>query len=200
MDSTLINEEVIDEIARNAGFYDKVAEITEAAMQGKLDFKASLKERVKLLKGMKKDEVESILSRLSFSPGAENLLADFRKRGLKTAVVSGGFAIILDHFKTKLFLDHAHGNMLALDPENKLTGDVLDPVVDAEHKRHLVSEMKKTYGASTLETITVGDGANDIPMMSEAGVSVSFCGKPRLNAHVNTLILHRNLEWMMEMV
>jgi phosphoserine phosphatase SerB len=196
MDSTLINEEVIDEIARTAGVYEKVSEITEAAMQGKLDFKTSLRERVKLFKGMPKAQAESIIQNLSVSPGAEKLLTNFRFRGTRTAVVSGGFEFILKHFQKQLFLDHVYGNHLITDDDENFTGMVDDPIVDAGYKRKLVSQMKENYHASAAETVVVGDGANDIPMMGVAGVSVSFCGKPKLAAHVNTLIFDRNLMWL----
>jgi len=200
MDSTLINEEVIDEIARNAGFYDQVSKITEAAMQGHLDFKESLKERVKLFKGMPQAEVMAMIQALSLSAGAEKLLSRLRSKSIRTAVVSGGFQMILNHFQKMLFLDHSYGNTLKVDDEERLVGEVEDPIVDASFKRAQVSALKKKYSASLAETIAVGDGANDIPMMSEAGVSVSFCGKPKLAAHVNTLILDRNLLWLMHLI
>ena len=196
MDSTIINEEVIDEIARTAGFYEKVSEITEAAMQGKLDFKSSLKERVKLFQGMPKAQAANIISTLTLSPGAEKLLLLLRNRSIRTAVVSGGFEFILKHFQKQLFLDQVYGNTLPTDDDELLLGEVEEPIVDAEYKQKLVTRMKENYDASDAETVTVGDGANDIPMMGTAGVSVSFCGKPKLAPHVNTLILERNLLWL----
>ena len=196
MDSTLINEEVIDEIARTAGFYDQVSKITEAAMEGKLDFKASLRERVKLFTGMPKFQAESIIQSLTLSPGAEKLISSLRFRGVNTAVVSGGFEFILRHFRKQLFLDQAYGNTLTTDDEDCFTGVVEEPIVDAEYKRILVAKMKENYYAKDSETVTVGDGANDIPMMGTAGVSISFCGKPKLAPHVNTLIFDRNLQWV----
>jgi phosphoserine phosphatase SerB len=200
MDSTLINQEVIDEIARTGGFHEKVSEITEAAMQGQLDFKASLRERVKLFTGMPKAQALAIIESLTLSPGAEKLLANFRYKGTHTAVVSGGFEFILKHFQKQLFLDQVYGNYLATDDDENFTGEVGDPIVDADYKRKLVSQMKENYHANASETVVVGDGANDIPMMGVAGVSVSFCGKPKLAAHVNTLILERNLMWLNSIV
>jgi phosphoserine phosphatase SerB len=200
MDSTLINEEVIDEIARQAGVYDEISAITEQAMQGKLDFTRSLKARVSLFRGLHRDQAASIASSLHVSPGGETLLQHLRTLGLKTAVVSGGFDFILRHFQKQLFLDHVYGNTLALDDEDRFTGAVEDPVVDAGYKRKLVAQLKTNYGFSTDETLTVGDGANDILMMEEAGISVSFCGKPRLSAHTNTLILERNLMWIKHLI
>jgi phosphoserine phosphatase SerB len=196
MDSTLINQEVIDEIARTAGFYEQVSEITEATMQGKLDFKDSLRARVKLFRGMPKFQAENIIPSLTLSPGAEKLISSLRFRGVHTAVVSGGFEFILRHFRKQLFLDQAYGNTLITDDEDCFTGEVEDPIVDADYKRTLVAKMKENYYAKDAETVTIGDGANDIPMMKTAGVSISFCGKPKLVPHVNTLIFDRNLLWV----
>ncbi len=196
MDSTLINEEVIDEIARTRGLYEEVATITERAMQGGLDFSQSLRERVALFRGMPKAAAEGIIPLLSVSPGGEKLLDYFRFKGIHTAVVSGGFEFILKHFQKKLFLDQVYGNVLETDDDECFTGKVEDPVVDATYKQKLVHRMKENYGASRSETIVIGDGANDLQMMKEAGISVSFCGKPKLTAAVNTWILDRNLLWI----
>ena len=196
MDSTLINEEVIDEIARSQGFYKEVSEITELAMQGKLNFRASLLKRVKLFSGMPLAQVQATISSLTLSPGAEKFISSVRSKGMRTVVVSGGFEIILRHFRKQLFLDQAYGNTLLTDDDEILTGELEEPIVDAAYKRTLVSQMKENYQATQAETVTVGDGANDIPMMGVAGVSVSFCGKPKLSAHVNTLIFDRNLLWI----
>jgi phosphoserine phosphatase SerB len=200
MDSTLINEEVIDEIARTSDLYEKVSHITERAMQGELDFKASLRERVRLFQGMPKAQAEAIIPMLSVSPGGEKLLGHFRFQNIKTAVVSGGFEFILKHFQKQLFLDQVFGNVLTTDDDEKFTGAVEDPIVDAEYKQKLVRQMKTNYGATAEETIVVGDGANDILMMQEAGMSVSFCGKPKLSAATNSYILDRNLLWIKALI
>jgi phosphoserine phosphatase SerB len=196
MDSTLINEEVIDEIARTQGLYDQVSAITERAMEGGLDFSQSLKERVALFRGMSKAAAEGIIPGLTVSPGGEKLLDHLRFKGVTTAVVSGGFEFILKHFQKSLFLDQVYGNVLETDDEERFTGKVEDPIVDATYKQKLVHRMRENYRASRAETIVVGDGANDIKMMEEAGISVSFCGKPKLTASVNTWILDRNLLWI----
>lgn len=196
MDSTLIDEEVIDEIARTRGLYEEVAAITERAMQGGPEFSQSLKERVALFRGIPKAAAEGIIPSLNVSPGGEKLLDYFRFKGVSTAVVSGGFEFILKHFQKKLFLDQVYGNALETDDEDCFTGKVEDPIVDAVYKQKLVQRMRENYGASRSETIVVGDGANDIQMMKEAGISVSFCGKPKLTAAVNTWILDRNLFWI----
>ena len=196
MDSTLINEEVIDEIARTQGLYEEVAAITDRAMQGGLDFSASLRERVALFRGMPKGTAESIIPSLNVSPGGEKFLDHLRFKGAFTAVVSGGFEFILKHFQKQLFLDQVYGNVLETDDEDRFTGRVEDPIVDAAYKQKLVRQMKINYGATREETVVVGDGANDLLMMQEAGLSVSFCGKPKLTAAVNTWILDRNLLWL----
>jgi phosphoserine phosphatase SerB len=200
MDSTLIDQEVIDEIAREAGFFEEVSSITEQAMQGKLDFAQSLRARVGLFRGMEKHQATAIIPSLTVSPGGEKLLGNFRALGMKTAVVSGGFEFILKHFEKSLFLDHVFGNALTTDDEDRLTGEVEAPIVDASYKQTLVRQMKSNYGFTRDETITIGDGANDILMMDEAGLQVSFCGKPKLSAHTNTLILHRNLLWLKSLI
>ena len=196
MDSTLINQEVIDEMAGVFGFQNRVAEITEAAMQGKLDFRNALQARVALFKGLPRARTLSILNRLEVSPGGEALLQTAKQLGMKTAVVSGGFDFILEPFQRRLGLDHACGNSLPLDPNEAFLGTVNEPIVDAARKRELVRGFQVTHGIRTEETITVGDGANDALMMEAAGISVSFCGKPALAKACNSFILDRNLFWI----
>ncbi len=200
MDSTLINQEVIDELARTQGKYEEVSKITEEAMRGNLSFTESLKARCKLLKGLSIYEATNIIPSLSLSPGADELLKYARLSGIKTAVVSGGFDFILRHFQKQCDLDHVYGNNLERDDEDQFTGDVLDPIVDATYKQKLVANLKSQYGFTSEETVVMGDGANDIPMMTEAGTQVSFCGKPKLNASTNTLILDRNLLWILPLL
>ncbi len=196
MDSTLIDQEVIDEIARKAGFYEEVSAITEQSMQGKLDFEQSLRARVALFRGLEQERVTEVISSLTVSPGGKELLSSLRSQGIRTAVISGGFEVILEHFKKTLGLDHVFGNALAADANGLLTGELEGRIVDAARKREIVSELKNRLGLSRDEVIVAGDGANDILMMEEAGTSVSFCGKPRLASKANTLIFDRNLLWM----
>jgi phosphoserine phosphatase len=194
MDSTLINQEVIDEIARLFGLYDQVAEITEAAMQGRLDFQEALRKRCSLFTGMPESRLQEILPRLSLSPGAGEFIRALKAQSIKTGIVSGGFEFVLRHFQELLGIDQVHGHTLELDAGKNFLGTVADPIIDANRKQVLVAKMKDEYQASTDETIVVGDGANDISMMKEAGISVSFCGKPKLNDVANTLILKRDLK------
>lgn len=193
MDSTLINQEVIDEIGRLYGLYAQVSEITEAAMQGKLDFTQALRARCKLFTGMPESKLQEIIPKLSLSPGAREFMKHLQSLGSKTAVVSGGFEFVLKHFQSQLGIDRVRAHTLELDDQRNFLGTVQDPIIDASQKRALVSQMKKEYGVSSDQTIAVGDGANDIEMMKEAGIRVSFCGKAKLNAVANTLILERNL-------
>ncbi len=194
MDSTLINQEVIDEIARLFGFYDQVAEITEAAMHGRLDFQEALRKRCALFRGMPESRLNEILPRLSLSPGAGELIRHLQAQTVRTAVVSGGFEFVLKHFQSSLGLDRVHGHTLELDSTGNFLGTVVEPIIDAQRKRLLVAGMKDQFQSSTAETIVIGDGANDMEMMKEAGISVSFCGKPKINEVANTLILKRDLK------
>lgn len=196
MDSTFINQEVIDELARAIGKYEEVAKLTEEAMRGNIPFSESLKTRCKLLTGLSIYQAHNIVDVLSLTPGAQEFTSAVRNQGIKTAIVSGGFDFVLRHFQKICSIDHVYANQLEQDEDDNLTGDVLPPIVDAEYKKKLVANMKNQYSFSDLETITVGDGANDLPMMTEAGVQVSFCGRPKLNAAVNTLIFDRNLRWL----
>jgi phosphoserine phosphatase len=200
MDSTVINQEVIDEIARKFGLYEQIAVITEEAMQGKLDFKQSLIKRCGLLKGMPFSKAESIIPELTVSPGGDELMQTLRAKGLRTAIVSGGFEFVLRHFQKQLQVDEVHGHHLNRDANNALDGTVSEPIIDAERKKWLVAQMKQQNHISKEATLTVGDGANDIQMMGEAGMSVSFCGKPKLAMIANTLILQRNLLWLKHLI
>ena len=200
MDSTVLNQEVIDELARAFGVFGKVAEITERAMQGKLDFKASLSERCALLKGLTTYQAANIIPSLSVSPGGVQLFQWLQKQQIKTAIVSGGFEFVLKHFQKQLHVDHIYGHHLISDDHEVLTGEVEAPIIDGEYKKKIAAQLKINHGLSSEQTVMIGDGANDVPMMSEAGISVSFCGKPKLSAVVNTLILDRNFLWLQFLV
>ncbi len=200
MDSTLINQEVIDEIARLFGLYNEVAKITERAMQGGMEFNQSLRERCKLFTGMPEARLQEILPGLNLSLGAKELLMHLQMSGLKTAIVSGGFEFVLKHFQSQLKIDQVHAHTLDFDSHGKFTGTVKDPIIDGLKKRQLVSQMKQEYNASFEETITVGDGANDIEMMKEAGISVSFHGKSRLTEVANTWIGSRDLKLLIPLI
>ncbi|WP_420213882.1 phosphoserine phosphatase SerB [Janthinobacterium fluminis] len=178
MDSTLITIECIDEIADMQGLKPQVAEITEAAMRGELEFSESLTRRVALLAGLDAAALERVYAeRLRLSPGAENMLAGVKAAGLKTLLVSGGFTFFTDRLKERLGLDYSHANELEI-VDGKLTGRVVGGIVDAEEKKRTVERVCAELGIHPSQAIVMGDGANDLRMMSIAGLSVAFRAKP----------------------
>lgn len=177
LDSTLIQAEVIDELAREAGVLDQVAQITHQAMNGKTDFKESLARRVALLRDLPADRMEVVARRLPFTPGAENLILVAKRLGFKTAVISGGFTYFTDYIKERLGLDYAYANTLEI-MDGMLTGRVVGPVVDGEAKARLLEEIAQKEGIHLDQVIAVGDGANDLPMLGRAGLGIAFNAKP----------------------
>lgn len=178
MDSTLITIECIDEIADMQGLKPQVAEITEAAMRGEIEFQESLIRRVGLLKGLEASALQRVYDqRLQLSMGAENMLKQIQQAGLKTLLVSGGFTFFTDRMKSRLNLDYTHANVLEI-VDDKLTGQVVGTIVDAEEKKRTVEKVCQEIGISTQQAIVMGDGANDLKMMGIAGLSVAFRAKP----------------------
>jgi phosphoserine phosphatase len=178
MDSTLITIECIDEIADMQGLKAEVSAITEAAMRGELDFAASLTRRVALLEGLEASALERVYDeRLRLSPGAEAMLAGVRAAGLKTLLVSGGFTFFTERLQQRLGLDFAHANVLEVRG-GKLTGKVVGGIVDAQEKKRTVERVCAELGVPPQQAIVMGDGANDLQMMSIAGLSVAFRAKP----------------------
>ncbi|MGV3655800.1 MAG: phosphoserine phosphatase SerB [Noviherbaspirillum sp.] len=194
MDSTLITIECIDEIADMQGLKPQVAEITEAAMRGEIEFRESLARRVALLAGLDASALQRVYEeRLRLSPGAQNLLAAARAAGLKTLLVSGGFTYFTDRVKERLELDHAHSNVLEI-VDGKLTGKVLGTIVDAEEKQRTVERICASLGLPTARAIVMGDGANDLKMMSVAGLSVAFRAKPVVRAQADVALNFAGLD------
>jgi phosphoserine phosphatase len=178
MDSTLITIECIDEIADMQGLKPQVAEITEAAMRGEIEFQESLIRRVGLLKGLEASALQRVYDqRLQLSLGAENMLKQVRQAGLKTLLVSGGFTFFTDRMKSRLNLDYSHANVLEII-DDKLTGKVIGTIVDADEKKRTVEKLCQELGISPQQAIVMGDGANDLKMMGIAGLSVAFRAKP----------------------
>jgi phosphoserine phosphatase len=181
MDSTLIQQEVIDEIARKLGVEDKVSAITERAMNGELDFTESLRERCALLNGVSSTVFQELRSVISLTPGAMDLVRVFKRLGYKTAVLSGGFTPLTSWQAQQLGLDYAFANHLVVSPDGlTLTGEVTGEIVNAEKKREHLIDIAAKEGIILEQVLAVGDGANDLPMMGVAGLGVAFNAKPRV--------------------
>lgn len=188
MDSTLITIECIDEIADMQGLKSQVAEITEAAMRGEIEFRESLIRRVALLKGLDAAALQRVYDeRLALSPGAEKMLNTVKAAGLKTLLVSGGFTYFTDRIKARLGLDYAHSNVLEI-VDGKLTGRVTGGIVDADEKRSTVERVCAELGISPRHAIVMGDGANDLKMMGISGMSVAFRAKPIVRAQADVAL------------
>jgi phosphoserine phosphatase len=177
MDSTLIEAEVIDELAKAHGVGERVSEITERAMRGELDFRASFKERLALLKGLDVKVLDEIGASLRLTEGAETLFAELKRLGYKTAILSGGFTYFARQLQAKLGIDYIFANELEV-VDGKCTGVAVEPIVDAQRKADLLRELASKEGLSMEQTIAVGDGANDLPMLAIAGLGVAFRAKP----------------------
>lgn len=193
MDSTLITTEVIDELAQLAGVGDRVAAVTERAMRGELDFRASLIERVALLKGLPESTLEEVGARLPLTEGAERLFATLNHLGYKTAILSGGFSYFGRILQQKLGADYVFANELEIE-DRQLTGRVLEPVVDAQRKADLLSELANREGISLDQCVAVGDGANDLAMLSVAGLGVAFHAKPLVKESAEQSISNLGLD------
>ncbi|MGE6322799.1 phosphoserine phosphatase SerB [Pseudomonas oryzihabitans] len=177
MDSTLIQAEVIDELAKAAGIGERVAAITERAMRGEIDFRASFTERMALLQGLSEEVLEDIGAGLRLTEGAERLFAELKRLGYKTAILSGGFTYFARQVQARLGIDYVYANELEI-VDGRLTGRAVEPIVDAQRKADLLQELASREGLTLAQTIAVGDGANDLPMLALAGLGVAFRAKP----------------------
>ena len=194
MDSTLIQTEVINELAKVAGVGEKVAAITESAMRGEIDFNTSLQQRVKLLKGLDSSALESVYQeRLTLNAGAERLMASLKAMGIKTALVSGGFGYFTDRLKDRLNLDFTLSNVLE-EKGGQLTGNVTGTIVNGEVKARFLSELAEQLGVSLSQTIAVGDGANDLLMMGQSGLGVAYRAKPKVQQEADVVLNHSGLD------
>jgi len=201
MDSTLINIECIDEIADAAGKKAEVSAITEAAMRGEItDFKDSLRRRVALLKGVPASFLEQVYSeRLRLNPGAEALLAAVHAAGLRSLLVSGGFTFFADRVRDRLKIHRAQSNLLGI-VGGVLTGEVLGDIVDGAEKQRQLLRACEEAGCTPAQAIAVGDGANDLPMMGAAGLSVAFHAKPKVREQAMVAINSGGLDRLLEVL
>lgn len=177
MDSTLITTEVIDELAHEAGVGEEVAAITEQAMRGEIDFTVSLQRRVDTLKGLDESVLQKVAKRLQLTEGAESLFFNLHNLGFKTAIISGGFTYFGHYLQKKLNIDYVYANTLEIT-DGKLTGKVLGEIVDGRKKAELLQHIARKENISLEQTIAVGDGANDLPMLGKAGLGIAFRAKP----------------------
>jgi phosphoserine phosphatase len=193
MDSTLIDAEVIDELAIEAGVGQQVAEITEAAMQGKLDFKQSFEQRLALLEGLDASVLQKIAQRLQLNEGAEHLISTIKKLGYKTAIVSGGFSFFGEYLQEILGVDYVYANQLDIK-NGKVTGRVKGNIIDGQRKADLLRELAERDGLMLEQVIAVGDGANDLPMLDIAGLGIAFRAKPLVEASAKQAISSLGLD------
>ncbi|MDY0038236.1 MAG: phosphoserine phosphatase SerB [Zoogloea oleivorans] len=199
MDSTLINIECIDEIADMQGLKSEVAAITEAAMRGELDFRESLTRRVALLEGLPEEALARVFNeRLQLNPGAEALIAGLKQAGIVTVLVSGGFTYFTERLQKQLGFDYAVANQLDIR-NGKLTGKVKGDVVDGEAKRHTLQLVRKLHGFAPETVIAAGDGANDLPMLTEAGVGIAYHAKPVVREKATYALNHSGLDGILNL-
>ena len=193
MDSTLIQCEVIDELAKQAGVGDRVVEITERAMRGELDFNQSFAERLGLLRGLDARVASEIASSLPFSDGAHELMLTLRSRGVRTVILSGGFDVFAESVMGALKMDSYVANTLEI-VDNKLTGRVIPPVVNADEKRARLISLASSMAIDLSQTMAVGDGANDLKMLEAAGIGVAFRAKPVVREQARYQLSHVGLD------
>lgn len=199
VDSTLIENEVIELLADEAGSGERVAEITFRAMNGELDFEQSLRERVATLAGLPETVIETVRSRVTVTRGVPELVAGVQAAGGKVAVVSGGFHEVLDPLARELGLDAWRANRLTV-ADGRLTGDVVAPVIDAAAKASALREWATDAGIPMLQTVAVGDGANDLPMMAICGLAVGFDAKAPVRDFAHVLLDERDLSMLLPLL
>lgn len=199
MDSTLIEAEVIDELAREMGVGEKVAAITAAAMRGELDFQQSFRKRVALLKGLSETRLIAVSERILLTNGAERLFRVLKRLDIKTAVCSGGFTFMAERLQQRLGIDYTHANHLEIR-NGSVTGKVPLEVVDGEKKAELLKLIAAREGIGLDQVIAVGDGANDLPMINLAGMGVAFRAKPVVRAGARYSLSHAGLDALLYLI
>ncbi|RRE53411.1 phosphoserine phosphatase [Klebsiella pneumoniae] len=192
MDSTAIQIECIDEIAKLAGTGELVSEVTERAMRGELDFTASLRQRVATLKDADASILLQVRDALPLMPGLAQLVLKLETLGWKVAIASGGFTFFAEYLRDKLHLDAVFANELEIR-DGKLTGNVLGDIVDAKYKANTLRKLAEKYEIPTAQTVAIGDGANDLPMIKAAGLGIAYHAKPKVNEQAEVTIRHADL-------
>ncbi|MET0694263.1 MAG: phosphoserine phosphatase SerB [Propionibacteriaceae bacterium] len=187
VDSTLIRDEVIELLAAEAGCNDAVTAITARAMAGELDFEASLRERVRLLRGLDGAAIERARGRIRLTPGARTFVSTLKRLGFTVAVVSGGFSVFTDRLRDDLALDYAYANTLEV-VDGLVTGEVVGPIVDRARKAQLLAEIAQAEHVPLSQTVAVGDGANDLDMLAAAGLGIAFNAKPVVRQQADTTV------------
>ena len=187
VDSTLIRNEVIDLLGTEAGHRDEVARLTERAMLGDIDYVEALRERVALLKGAEEDIIERSISKMILTAGGRTFIRTLKRLGYKVAIISGGVSPFTDHLARELDLDHAYSNTLQV-VDGVLTGEVEGEIIDADRKAKLLEDIAVQEGIPLEQTVAIGDGANDLPMLKKAGLGIAFNAKPALREAADTAI------------
>jgi phosphoserine phosphatase len=182
MDSTLIETEVIDELAMRAGVGDEVKAITESAMRGEIDFCESFRRRVAMLKGLDVSVMRDIAENLPITEGLDRLMSVLKRAGYKTAILSGGFTYFGEYLKKRFGFDYVYANELEIGNDGKLTGNYVGDIVDGKRKAELLRLIAQVENVNIAQTIAVGDGANDLPMIATAGLGIAFHAKPKVKA------------------
>lgn len=196
MDSTIVTSETLDDMAAFAGIKDQVAAITARAMNGEIDFHAAIKERVGLLKGLPIDVLSQTLAHTQLSSGAETLVRIMKKFGATCVLVSGGFTFFTEAIAAQVGFDHHHGNTLGITggiKNEQLSGEVIPPILDKFSKVEFLELYMQRLGLTALDALTIGDGANDLPMLNMAGLGIGYHAKPAVAAELNNLIIHGDL-------
>ncbi|KQN58039.1 phosphoserine phosphatase [Erwinia sp. E602] len=192
MDSTAIEIECIDEIAKLAGSGELVAEVTERAMRGELDFAASLRQRVATLKGADANILKQVRDELPLMPGLTSLVHKLQALGWQVAIASGGFTYFAEYLRDSLHLSAIAANVLEIR-DGKLTGEVLGDIVDAQYKANTLRQLAERFGIAPEQTVAVGDGANDLPMIKASGLGIAYHAKPKVNEQTEVTIRHADL-------